>query len=91
MLLVDYDVMFDVNGWWWCDVWCDVIVDDEDLKIPHSKLSERSYVLVPMNDICLSYNVPVLNKTINELMLMVDYNDDIIKLYKHKIWKKHII
>ena len=54
----------------------------ENLTIPHSKISDRKFVLKPMNDLCPNLILPNLVDTINQLMLLVDYNDDIVKLYK---------
>ena len=44
-----------------------IIIDSEDLKIPHPKIEIRKFVLVPMLEIADDYVHPILNKTIKEL------------------------
>ena len=44
-----------------------IIIDSEDLKIPHPKIEIRKFVLVPMLEIADDYLHPILNKTIKEL------------------------
>ena len=66
------------------DILCynDESINLENLIIPHSKISDRKFVLKPMNDLCPDLILPNISQTINQLMLLVDYNDDIVKLYK---------
>ena len=66
------------------DILCynDESISLENLIIPHTKISDRKFVLKPMNDLCPNLILPNLDQTINQLMLLVDYNDDIVKLYK---------
>ena len=54
---IDIDILFYDN----------IIIDSEDLKIPHPKIEIRKFVLVPMLEIANDYMHPILNKTINEL------------------------
>ena len=44
------------------------VVDDEDLVIPHPRLHERRFVLVPLAELAPELVHPVLNKTINEVL-----------------------
>jgi len=44
------------------------IIDEPDLKIPHSLLQQRNFVLYPLNDIAPNFVHPVLHKTVNELI-----------------------
>jgi len=59
------------------------IIEKPHLKIPHSELSNRNFVLVPLMDLCPSYKHPVLNKTIKEI-----YNDctdtGVVQLYRER-------
>lgn len=46
----------------------DVIIHSEKLTVPHIKMHERKFVLVPCNEIAPKWNHPILNKSINELL-----------------------
>ena len=54
---IDIDILFYDN----------IIIDSEDLKIPHPKIEIRKFVLVPMLEIADDYVHPILNKKIKEL------------------------
>ncbi len=44
------------------------IIHTKDLDIPHPRLQERNFVLIPLNQLSPNLKHPVLNKTINELL-----------------------
>jgi deoxyguanosine kinase len=44
------------------------IIDSEKLQIPHPLMQNRKFVLLPMQDLNLSWRHPVLKKTISELL-----------------------
>ena len=54
---IDVDILFYDN----------IIIDSEDLKIPHPKIEIRKFVLIPMLEIADDYVHPILNKTIRQL------------------------
>ena len=46
----------------------DVIVDCPDLQIPHPRMKERYFVLLPLNEIAPEWIEPLSGKTIRELL-----------------------
>ena len=55
---IDIDILF----------YDDMIVKQDNLKIPHPRLHERLFILVPMNEIAPDYLHPVIKKSIKELL-----------------------
>jgi len=68
--LIDIDVLF----------YDDLILESESLTIPHQRLHERVFVLVPLADIAPDFIHPIFKKTIAELLASKDIDD--IHLYK---------
>ncbi|KMT20892.1 2-amino-4-hydroxy-6-hydroxymethyldihydropteridine diphosphokinase [Clostridium cylindrosporum] len=46
----------------------DEVHDEEDLKVPHTDMVNRQFVLEPLNDICPDKIHPLLNVTIRDLL-----------------------
>jgi 2-amino-4-hydroxy-6-hydroxymethyldihydropteridine diphosphokinase len=63
--LIDMDILF----------YDDLILESETLTIPHPRLHERAFVLVPLMDIAPELVHPVFRKTIRELAMGVDTKD----------------
>lgn len=70
--LIDMDILF----------FDDLIIDKSSLVIPHPRLQERAFVLVPLNDIAPDFIHPFLRKSVNELLDGLDRSE--IKLYEGK-------
>lgn len=60
--LIDLDILF----------YDDLILDEPGLAIPHPRLHERAFVLVPLENIAPHLVHPVLNQTIHDLLKKVD-------------------
>jgi 2-amino-4-hydroxy-6-hydroxymethyldihydropteridine diphosphokinase len=60
--LIDMDILF----------YGQRIIQEKTLQIPHPRLHERAFVLVPLNDIAPDFVHPVLGEKIHDLMLKVD-------------------
>ena len=57
--IIDLDILF----------YEDLIIDEEDLKVPHIERQKRSFVLEPMNEISPDKIHPVFKKTVHQLLL----------------------
>ncbi len=56
--IIDIDILF----------YSGLILDTESLKIPHERLAERRFVLLPLSEILPCFQHPVLHKNIRELL-----------------------
>ncbi|MDJ0799395.1 MAG: 2-amino-4-hydroxy-6-hydroxymethyldihydropteridine diphosphokinase [Calothrix sp. MO_167.B12] len=53
----------------------DLILDTPTLKIPHPRMSDRSFVLVPLAEIIPDWVEPISGNTIQNLLTKVDSSD----------------
>ena len=56
--IIDIDILF----------FNDDVINKRDLIIPHAEISNRRFVLTPLNELSPEFVHPVLNKSINELL-----------------------
>ena len=54
------------------------IIEEEDLAVPHPRMLERSFVLIPLNDIASNFIEPHSNEKIGNIVM----TDDSVKKYK---------
>ena len=55
------------------------IVNLEDLKVPHPRMEERDFVLLPLRDILPNWVCPKTNRTLNELIGQLDEHSSFIE------------
>jgi len=65
--IIDIDILF----------YEDMIIDQDNLKIPHPRLHERKFTLVPLSDLIPEWQHPVLKKTVKELLDELDDELDV--------------
>ncbi len=67
--VVDLDILF----------YDELVFENERLTIPHPRLAERAFVLLPLSKIAPNLRHPVQRKTISELLSQVDQSG--VELY----------
>jgi 2-amino-4-hydroxy-6-hydroxymethyldihydropteridine diphosphokinase len=60
--LIDIDILF----------YDDQVIEDENLTVPHSHLTERAFVLAPLADIAQNFIHPLTKKTIKQHLASID-------------------
>ena len=70
--LIDLDILF----------YDDLVHEEPGLSIPHTRLAERAFVLVPLNEIAPDHMHPVLQMRVSELAAQVDAAG--VSLYEEK-------
>jgi 2-amino-4-hydroxy-6-hydroxymethyldihydropteridine diphosphokinase len=53
----------------------DLILDQPTLQIPHPRMTERAFVLVPLVEIAPDWIDPVSQRVIQDLLLDIDTSD----------------
>ena len=67
---IDLDILF----------YGDQILEDADLSIPHPRLQERRFVLVPLRDVAPDLVHPVLGKPVSRILAELDTEERVILL-----------
>jgi 2-amino-4-hydroxy-6-hydroxymethyldihydropteridine diphosphokinase len=71
---IDIDILF----------YGDQVVKSPDLIIPHPRLAERAFVLVPLAEIAPALAHPVLHKTVNELLDAIIGTQSVIRWHSRE-------
>jgi 2-amino-4-hydroxy-6-hydroxymethyldihydropteridine diphosphokinase len=71
--LIDLDILF----------YDSLVLDTPDLTIPHPRLTERAFVLIPLAEIAPDFIHPVIKKTIRQLVSLIDTTG--IKIFQSPI------
>ncbi len=58
----------------------DRIIETKDLQIPHPRLHERQFVLIPLSEIDHDFIHPVLKKTVGELLNEIQEDQGVERL-----------
>jgi len=76
---IDIDILF----------YCNQVIELPGLIIPHPRLTERAFVLVPFAEIAPGFVHPVTGKTIRQMLQTLKVNpEDIVKLQNIEV--KHV-
>ena len=57
------------------------VISEPDLKVPHPRLADRAFVLVPLCDLASEWKHPVLQKTVRELLQRDNFKQQEIKRF----------
>lgn len=58
----------------------DLVLEEADLRIPHPRLHERRFVLVPLRDIAPNWVHPLLNQTIAQMLGSLKKEEEVLPM-----------
>lgn len=67
--LIDIDILLMEN----------IVVNEPNLIIPHPRMQQRKFALIPLNEIATAVIHPILKKTISQLLIECEDNLDVKK------------
>jgi len=67
--IIDLDILF----------YGDKVVSEPGIEIPHPRLAERPFVLIPLNEIRPKLIHPVLGKSVSELLASLKVDEQVVK------------
>jgi 2-amino-4-hydroxy-6-hydroxymethyldihydropteridine diphosphokinase len=68
--MIDLDILF-------CG---DQILNETDLQVPHPRLHERRFVLIPLRDIAPDLIHPVIGKAVSRILAELDTRERVVPL-----------
>lgn len=60
----------------------DEVIDETDVRVPHPRMTERKFVLTPLNEIAPDLMHPEFNKSISQLLFFCNDLSVVRKFYK---------
>lgn len=77
----------DVVAGWETSRGVPVIVQTERLQIPHPRMHERPFVVVPFGEVCSDWEHPLLHIRLEELKLQFAGTDDLVPVATSEEWQ----
>jgi 2-amino-4-hydroxy-6-hydroxymethyldihydropteridine diphosphokinase len=68
--VIDLDILF----------YGEEVIDEENLQVPHPRLHERRFVLIPLKEIAPDLNHPRLGKTISQILSASEREEKVFPL-----------
>jgi len=69
--VIDLDILF----------WDDLILNDDDLTIPHPFISDREFVLAPLSELASHLIHPVTGRTVEEMLASISEHGSVRRFY----------